>query len=164
MDRRSTGACYRFGAVGLEIDAPWLFAQISRIGQFARTGPRCVLPYRAVCYRIALRLTKLSIRTAGKAVPRATGPWGRRVGLTRSAYNPLFLLGGFLSRQSNSGLIMQTLTQAPAELQLLMLLPVQRQGDWLDACLMYGGGHEIQLTQVVSAQQMAEQLHDTSLI
>lgn len=46
------------------------------------------------------------------------------------------------------------------ELQLLMLLPIERQGDWLDACLVYGGGHEIQLTQVATAQQMAEQLHE----
>ncbi len=41
-----------------------------------------------------------------------------------------------------------------------MLLPIERQGDWLDACLVYGGGHEIQLTQVATAQQMAEQLRE----
>jgi len=51
-------------------------------------------------------------------------------------------------------------TRAPTELQLLVLLPIQRQGDWLDACLMYGGGHEIQLTQVATPHEMAEQLHE----
>lgn len=55
---------------------------------------------------------------------------------------------------------MQTDSSSPSDLQLLVLLPIQRQGDWLDACLMYGGGHEIQLTQVATAQQMAEQLHE----
>lgn len=54
---------------------------------------------------------------------------------------------------------MQTET-TPPDLQLLVLLPIQRQGEWLDACLMYGGGHEIQLTQVATAQQMAGQLHE----
>ena len=55
---------------------------------------------------------------------------------------------------------MQPDTPVPTELQLLVLLPIQRQGDWLDACLMYGGGHEIQLTQVATAQEMAEQLRE----
>ncbi len=55
---------------------------------------------------------------------------------------------------------MQSDTPSPSELQLLVLLPIQRQGDWLDACLMYGGGHEIQLTQVATAQEMAEQLRE----
>ena len=55
---------------------------------------------------------------------------------------------------------MQPNIPAPTDLQLLVLLPVQRQGDWLDACLMVGGGHEIQLTQVATAHQMAEQLRE----
>ncbi len=55
---------------------------------------------------------------------------------------------------------MQTIESPPAELQLLVLLPIQRQGDWLDACLMVGGGHEIQLTQVASPREMAEELRE----
>lgn len=74
--------------------------------------------------------------------------------------NPLSHRSGYSAATFNFGLIMQPAMQALSELQLLMLLPIQRQGDWLDACLMYGGGHEIQLTQVASAQQMAEQLHE----
>lgn len=55
---------------------------------------------------------------------------------------------------------MQSDSAYPNELQLLVLLPIHRQGDWLDACLMYGGGDEIQLTQVATAQEMAEQLRE----
>lgn len=40
---------------------------------------------------------------------------------------------------------MQTTASTPSELQMLVLLPIQRQGEWLDTCMMVGGGHEIQL-------------------
>ncbi|MCC6508415.1 MAG: hypothetical protein IT423_04865 [Pirellulaceae bacterium] len=46
----------------------------------------------------------------------------------------------------------------PSSLQLLALLPLERQGDWLDACLLYGGGHEIEITQVSSTREMAAEL------
>ncbi len=55
---------------------------------------------------------------------------------------------------------MQPTQPSSPELHLLVLLPIERQGDWLDACLMYGGGHEIQLTQVTSARQMTEELRE----
>ncbi len=55
---------------------------------------------------------------------------------------------------------MQTIASTPSELQLLVLLPIQRQGEWLDTCMMVGGGHEIQLTQVATPQQMAGELRE----
>lgn len=36
-------------------------------------------------------------------------------------------------------------TQQPA---LLAILPIQRQGPWLQACLLCGGGHDLRITQV----------------
>ena len=44
------------------------------------------------------------------------------------------------------------------QLQLLAILPIERQGPWLDACLLCGGGRDLQITQVASAQDAAAAL------
>lgn len=47
-------------------------------------------------------------------------------------------------------------------LQLLALLPVQRQGEWLEACLLCGGGADIEITQVASPHEAAAMLRQYS--
>ncbi len=58
----------------------------------------------------------------------------------------------------------ETMTEAYTQdaLRVLALLPIERQGDWLDACLLYGGGHEFEFVQVASVQEAAGALrHDS---
>jgi hypothetical protein len=47
-------------------------------------------------------------------------------------------------------------------LQLLAILPIQRQGEWLDACLMCGGGDDIEITQVSTPHDAAALLRQYS--
>lgn len=47
-------------------------------------------------------------------------------------------------------------------LQLLAILPIQRQGEWLDACLVCGGGSQIEITQVSTPHDAAALLRQYS--
>lgn len=53
---------------------------------------------------------------------------------------------------------MNAASVAAEPLQLLALLPIDRQGEWLDACLLVGRGHEIEITQVGSMHEAAGML------
>ena len=48
------------------------------------------------------------------------------------------------------------------QLQLLAILPIERQGPWLDACLLCGGGGDLQIMQVDSPHQAAAALRQDS--
>lgn len=43
-------------------------------------------------------------------------------------------------------------------LRLLAILPIERQGPWLDACLLCGDGRDLEIVQVASPQQAAAAL------
>ncbi len=43
-------------------------------------------------------------------------------------------------------------------MELLAILPIERQGPWLDACLLSGGGHSIRIEQVSDAHAAAARL------
>lgn len=50
----------------------------------------------------------------------------------------------------------------PQTLQLLAILPLDRQGPWLRACLVCGGGQDIQITQVTSLREAAAATRERS--
>ena len=63
---------------------------------------------------------------------------------------------------SDNGIAMSSARSRSQQLEMLAILPVVRQGQWLEACLLCGGGRDIRISQVTSPREAAAALRQHS--
>jgi hypothetical protein len=62
------------------------------------------------------------------------------------------------ARFPDNGIAMSSARSRSQQLHMLAILPIERQGQWFDACLLCGGGRDIRITQVPSPHEAAAAL------